>query len=267
MSKISNFMRAAALSVLALAGTSAHAALIDLGFSLDSSGSVAFGDFDTTRNALADALAVIPTSGANEYRVAVTSFSGSSTTVVAPTIVTAGSLAAIQASVRNAFYFGGTTNTAGAITALSDLFANTSSGFGATTLLNITTDGVPNSQVAAVAAAQAALAAGVDGISFEAIGSGVGSPSALADMAAIAGPGAGVIVTDLSAIPDATVQGFVIPISDFAGYSAAIEAKIGKIVDDTGGGTPVVPLPAGLPLLLTGMAIFAGLRAKRRAAA
>ena len=34
-----------------------------------------------------------------------------------------------------------------------------------------------------------------------------------------------------------------------------------------GGGTPVVPLPAGLPLLLTGLAIFGGLRARRRAAA
>lgn len=264
MSKIQNLFRAAVVGVFALAGGSAQAALIDLGFSLDSSGSVAFSDFDTTRQALANALSVIPVTGPNEYRVAVTSFSNGSQTVVSPTIITAANLAGIQNAVRGAFYFGGGTDTAGAITSLAGLFSGTVGGLGATTLLNITTDGVPNSQQDAEDAAQAALAAGVDGISFEAIG--FIDETALENMAAIAGPGAGVIVDDLTMIPNATVQGFVIPVSDFAGYSAAIAAKIGRIVDDTGGGTPVVPLPAGLPLLLSAIVLFAGLRAKRRAA-
>lgn len=266
MFKIPNLIRAAAVSVFALAGTSASAALIDLGFSLDASGSVGSFNFNTTRTALANALSVIPTSGPNEYRIAVTTFANGSSTIVIPTIVTAANIAALQTAVSNAVYTGGGTDTAGAITDLSNLFRLSATGYGATTLLNITTDGQPNDQAAAVAAAQAALVAGVDGISFEAVGSGISSMSALNDMAAIAGPGTGVIVTDLTALPNATVQGFVIPVSDFAGYSAAISAKIGKIVDDTGGGTPVVPLPAGLPLLLTGIAGFIGLRVRRRAA-
>lgn len=268
MFKIANLMRAAAVGAFALTGslaTSAQAALIDLGFSLDASSSVNTANFNIARAALANALSVIPTSGPNQYRVAVSTFATGFVEIVAPTILTAANVAAVQASVAAAVRTGGGTNTAGAITAMAAQFSSLPGGFGATTLLNITTDGSPNNQSAAVDAAVAAVAAGVDGISFEAVDNP--SDTTLNNMLAIARPLPSVLVTDLAAIPNATLSGFVIPVSTFEGYSAAITAKIGRIVDDTGGGTPVIPLPAGLPLLLTGLAIFGGLRARRRAAA
>jgi len=158
------------------------------------------------------------------------------------------------------------------------LFAGATGGFGDTTLINITTDGVPNSQSGAETAALDANTAGVDGISFEAVGSGVSSTSALNNMARIAGFGTtgaasgGVVVSDITAIPNATTTGFVIPVSSFAAYDAAITAKIGQIVVDTGGGgTPptdpsVVPLPAGLPLMLGVIGAFALVRRRQMAA-
>lgn len=52
----------------------AFAAVVDLGFSLDASGSVGSGNFNTVRTALAAALDSIPTTGANQYRIAVNKF-------------------------------------------------------------------------------------------------------------------------------------------------------------------------------------------------
>jgi hypothetical protein len=266
---------AAALSIAAMFGAApSHAAVIDLGFVLDGSGSVTTSQYNQARTALASALAQIPTSGDNQYRLAVTSYGSGQVTIIPPTIVTAANIASLQAVVSNAAKAGGGTDTAGAITWITNLFASTAGGLGATTLINITTDGVPNSQAAAENAALAAFNAGVDGISFEAVGTGVSSVSALANMARIAGLGTsgdattGVVVNDLSAIPNATTTGFVIPVSSFEGYQAAIAAKIGQIVIDTGGGPTdpnVIPLPAGLPLLLVGLGALAVVR--RRAAA
>ena len=56
----------------------------------------------------------------------------------------------------------------------------------------------------------------------------------------------------------------MIPVTSFEAYGAAINAKVGQIVDDT---TPpnVIPLPAGLPLLLGGLGVLALVR--RRASA
>lgn len=269
---------AGALAVAALFGgtPATQAATIDLGFVLDGSGSVSTVDYNTARSALASALSQIPTSGPNEYRIAVTSYGSSQVTVLAPTVVTAGNIAALQAAVASATKAGGGTDTAGAISYITNLFVN-AGGLGDTSLINITTDGVPNSQAATETAALTARTTGIDGISFEAVGSGVSSASALANMARIAGLGTagvvtnGVVVTDLTAIPNATTTGFVIPVSSFEAYSAAITAKIGRIVVDTGGGgTPtdpsVVPLPAGLPLMLGVIGAFALVRRRQMAA-
>ncbi len=160
----------AAASVALVGATGANAAVIDLGFSLDESGSVGAANFNLTRDALANALALIPTTGPNQYRVAVTTFSTNVTTVITPTVVTAGNLANLQASIQATTFSGGITNTSGTINTLTDLFEGV--GFGDTTLFNITTDGEPfggGDQAGALVAAQAAANAGVDGISFEAI--------------------------------------------------------------------------------------------------
>ncbi|OLS52898.1 vWA domain-containing protein [Rhodovulum sulfidophilum] len=176
----------AAICILFGAGT-ASAAVIDLGFVLDGSGSVSPYDFDSATAVLSAAPSKIPTSGDNEYRVAVTSYGLSSYTVVPPTVVTAANIASIQSTMLTAYKDGGGTDTAGAITYITDLFLD--DGLGDTTLINITTDGTPNSQYLTENAALAANTAGVDGISLEAVGSGVSSPYALSNMARIAGLG------------------------------------------------------------------------------
>ncbi len=264
---MTNFKLALAAAVgFACGASAAQSAVIDLGFSLDESGSVGINNFELTRDALAQALSIIPTSGNNQYRVAITTYSNirNQEVVVQPTIVTAASIGGIQSSLQATAYSGGSTCTSCAIKTLSNLFANSATGFGDTTLINITTDGSPDSQSASEQAALEAIAAGVDGISFEAVGTGINSQNQLNAMADIAKPDTSVIVTDINNIPNATQVGFVIPVASFADYEAAIKAKIGQIVIDTGD----VPLPAGLPLLLTGFGAIGALRwrNKRKAA-
>lgn len=254
----------------AFGSTSAKAALIDLGFVLDGSGSVSSSNYNTARTALSQALDKIPLSGTNQYRIAVISYGSSNRTVLEPTILTADNIAAVKSTVASAVKAGGGTNTGAAITYITSLFANSVGGLGATSLINITTDGAASSQSAAETAARNAHLAGIDGISFEAVGTGVSSLAAQRNMARIAGLGtsndfnAGVIVSDLNSIPNATQTGFVIPVSSFEGYSAAITAKIGQIVVDTGGGeVSPVPVPAALPLLLSGIAVIGMVRRRR----
>lgn len=263
---ILKFAKVAAVGVAALFAVPASAATIDLGFSLDGSGSVGNANFNLTRDALADALASIPTSGDNVYRIAITQFGSDIGTIVPPTRITsAADLTAVQTSLRAASRISGTTNTAGALLNLRDLFVN-DGGFGDTTLFNITTDGAPNSQSAAIDAANAIIASGVDGLSFEAISATNSQLNALLELARPFDPDA-TVITDLANIPNATQTGFVIEVANFGDYEAAIQAKIGRIITDTSGGPSPVPLPAGLPLLLTGLAGFAALRRTRRKAA
>ncbi|MGJ8681672.1 VWA domain-containing protein [Paraglaciecola sp.] len=257
------------LTIIALGGTllfgatSANSAIINLGFSLDESGSVGTSNFNTTRDALADALAVIPTTGGNQYRLAVTTFSSSHTTVIAPTIVTAANIVGLQAQLVATSFSSGGTDTAGAINYLTSLFNPFITDL---TLFNITTDGSPSSQGAAETAALNAHNSFVDGISFEAVGSGINNVSALNNMARIAGLGTagdvnnGVVLSAGDSIPNAETTGFVIPVATFADYEAAINAKITQIVEDTGGSTDV-PAPSSLALFAISL-IALGLKRK-----
>lgn len=265
-----------AMAISAFAAGESRGAIIDLGFMLDGSFSVSSTQYNQASTALSQALGQIPTSGANQYRLAVTSYGSSSgVDIVAPTIVTAANQATIQTQVASAAKAGGTTNTSGAITYMFDLF-NDDGGLGDTTLFNITTDGSPNSQSATGDAAFTAWQSGVDGISFEAVGSGVSSSSAQNNMAQVAGLGtsgdstAGMVLSPGDAIPNATTTGFVIPVADFDAYADAINAKVEQVVIDTGGGdgSPnVIPLPAGMPLMLAGIGAFAFMRRRQIRAA
>lgn len=262
--------RMTAAAVLAFTASTANAAIINLGFALDESGSVGSSNFVLTRDALADALIAIPTSGDNQYRLAVTAFSSSSNhkQIIGPTIVTAANLAGLQAALKLESYSSGSTDTAGAIDFLVSLFTPFSSDL---TLFNITTDGSPNSQTGAENSALAAYNAFVDGISFEAVGSGINNQTALARMARIAGLGTagdatnGVVVANMASIPNAATTGFVIPVSDFAGYSAAINAKIVQIVQDTGGGSNV-PAPSTIAVMSLALLAFGARKVKHRRA-
>jgi hypothetical protein len=155
------------------------------------------------------------------------------------------------------------------------LFQNSSTGLGDTTILNITTDGSPNNQTAAENAALAAFNAGLDGLSFEAVGTGLSSSFArnnMADIASLGTTGAlgnAVVLDPGDSLPNATQTGFVIGVTDFNDYEDAIAAKIGQVVIDTGGGDGnpnVIPLPAAGWLLLAGIGAL-GVMRRRQAAA
>lgn len=248
------------------------AAVIDLGFAIDESGSVSgtatTGELGLLRGGLASALDLIPSVGApnnpNTYRVSIVRFASSAGTLVAPTIIDDTTRAEIQNTLLTASRFSGGTNIPSSIfQLLSELCPDLGAGNNCaadTTLFNIATDGAGGDPT--ISANPAAIAAGVEGISYEAIGGGL-SPAAIANFA-YPTPA---IVVDADNIPNPLTQGFVVAVANFEDFESAIAAKVGRIVQDTGGGgTTVIPLPAGLPLLLTAFAGLFGLRRFRKVA-
>lgn len=251
-----------------MSATSASAAIIDLGFALDESSSVGSSNFTTTKNALAAALDNIPTSGDNQYRIAVVTFNGAAYTEVGPTIVTASNKASLKTQIQNINYNGGGTSIHAAVNLLTSLFTGMEGGLGATTLFNIATDGESTASSLQNAAA-AASTAGVDGISYEAIGEGANTSRLLTacyagTYTASSSPSPTCsLVQDVNNLPNATEEGFVLTVENFAGFTDAIDKKVRQVVDDTGGDNGVIPLPAGLPLLLSALGL-GGLVARRK---
>jgi hypothetical protein len=268
---------AAALSIAAMFGAApSHAALIDLGFVFDRSTSINSTDFALARTALANAIALIPVDNPDvQYRIGVASFGTNGRTEVAPTILTAATQATVLASINAMTQVGGgATAMADGIDRLVADFAALAGGLGDFSLMNMTTDGQPNnlrdvgttgnSFTDTVNAAADAAAAGWDSLSIEAVGSGANSVSALTFLSSIAFPTPVQIVASGGALPNPLVNSFVLQVTDFGAYGDAIAAKVRRIVDDTGGGSAVVPLPAAGWMLL---AALGGLTVLRRRSA
>ncbi|WP_281932443.1 VWA domain-containing protein [Roseibium album] len=241
----------------------AEATIINLGFAIDSSGSVGSSGWNTQITGLAAALDSIPTSGANQYRVGVVAFNSGARTLVSPTIVTAGNIAGIKTAITTAAFSSGGTFIGAGINRLVSDFNGAGYLASETSLMNVTTDGIslPTSDAAA---RDAALLAGWEGISAECIlvcanENSVGSQRLLNT---VVSPVPALFVTNTNALPNPLTQSFVLKINTFDDYEAAIKAKVGKIVTDTGGGPTVVPLPAGLPLLLGGLSVLYAVRRK-----
>ncbi|MFA5539741.1 MAG: vWA domain-containing protein [Gemmobacter sp.] len=254
-------------------GSSSFAAtIVNLGFAIDHSGSIVDNinrpDFTRQKQGLANALALIPTDNPDvQYRVGVISFGGSVHTLAGPTLInSAADITTIQEAITSFNRSSPGVNTSwtytgDAINALTGMFSDIDSTL---TLFNLSTDGSPNGPNNWEAASANAFAAGVDSISFEMIGSfGQAQINTMLDLA---GPDA-IHITDAADLPNATEQGFVFEVASFEDYEAAIAAKIGQIVEDTGGGTTPIPLPASLPLLLAGLGLVGGLRLRRKHAA
>ncbi|MEM6579180.1 MAG: VWA domain-containing protein [Pseudomonadota bacterium] len=263
----------ALVSVMSFASSAADAKTIDLGFALDESGSVSLSDFNLSTSGLANALDEIPTSGPNQYRISVVIFSSSARTVVDPTVVTAGNIDSLKTTISGISKFGGGTDADRAIDLLTANF--TGVGLGDESYFNLATDGFTPSNALADSAA-AAVAAGIDGLSFEAVGSGASTSQLLRSCyggSSFSDPGSGntasgcSLVTDPNNLPDATQEGFVLTVDNFTDFQGALRSKVESIVDDTGGGGDpnVIPLPAGLPLMMAGLGAFAFLRRRSKA--
>lgn len=255
MNVIRSLRNTAAAFALAAAALPASAAVTtQLGFLVDGSGSIGSANFGLMRTAYAAALNALPTDGTVE--VTLYRFQGNGAdAIIAPTIVTAGSLAGLVASVNAMAFLGGGTPTTEGITAISGAMlgsANYSTGL--RSIINLGTDGVPNNQATAIAAALAARNGGIDAMTAEAIGSF--DSGAIRDMvfSPLLGPcnNCGTVLLAGSVPPDPmTSNPWVLPVATFQQFEAALLAKVRA-------STGQVPEPGSMALLaLSLMGMFA----------
>jgi hypothetical protein len=235
-----------------------------LGFALDGSGSVSFANFVIQRDGLAQAFNAIPTD--STVQVTVVQFASTARVEVAPTLIdSAATLANVIAQIQGIGKLGGGTNAAAALNLLTNQMVGAATG--GDSLINLSTDGIISTGTT-IAAANAAKAAGIDSVTAEAIGQFANTANLLR---VVYGPtsnpddGSAVLLPQNSAtIPNPLGGGaaWVLPVSDFAAYGPAVQAKIQAIV--------VPPQPVSEPgsLAMLGLGLLgAGFAARRRRAA
>ncbi|MEX0339051.1 MAG: vWA domain-containing protein [Arenibacterium sp.] len=256
-------LAATAFAVSSLVGSISHAANIDLAFIMDASGSVGSGNFNAAMDSLADALAAsIPVGGPDTYRIGVVTFSNTATLTTLKTINTQMDLDMAVADIRAEGFIGSTTNYKAAF----DLTRTSFGALGDSSIVNMMTDGEPcclsTSNSDAVSARNDLKAAGWDSLSFESVTSGADN-AFLSRLAFDTGGDGGMIIDDPADINDPLNEAFVLKVASFGtAYDAAISTKVQKIVDPD-----PIPVPAALPLLAGGLALFGFVGRRRRAAA
>ena len=252
---------------LALILSSASALAIpvtQLGFILDASGSVSSSNYNLMRSGLNSALAGLPTDSSVE--ITVVTYATGSSVVVAPTVLTAVSLMGIQSAITTHIKTGGGTNTGGGIdTTVAAMIGSANfADPGTTSLINLMTDGVPNSQSAAETASANAATAGIDALSIEAIGSGVSSATALANQLLVTFPAtATILAVNETNISNPLGGSWVVPVSDFTALAAVLDAKVQASITPPGG---TVPEPSTLALFAISLIGFGLSSGKRRRA-
>jgi hypothetical protein len=240
-----------------IAATPSHAAVTQLGFILDRSGSIGSPNWTTIVNGLASAVnTLIPIDGT--YEISVVSFSSGAFIDVNSVLVTsAATRSAVATSIANIVFTGGSTNFAAAFnsmqTALTDGVCSnygtapcTTPTTAAASYVNFSTDGVPDNNAAGEAARNALITAGIDNISIEGIGGGVNAANLQNNYCYPQ-------VCDTTIPFSFPAQGFYIAVADAQAYANAIGTKI-RVV------TGQVPEPGSLALAGLGLLGLFGMR-------
>lgn len=245
------FAGLAVAASIGMAAAPVKADTIQLGFILDSSGSIGSSNWNIIRQGLSDAIDLIPVDGTTQYEVSIVTFGNAVATPVANYLITD---AASRDTLSNqvaalTFMNGSSTNYAIAFNAMTDALDNTIANATAS-YVNFATDGAQNAGGTGVPERNALIAAGVDNISIEGIGGGVDANDLQTNFC-YPGP------CDTTVPYNFPAQGFYIGVANAQGYADAIGSKV-RIV------TGQVPEPQMIALLGIGLLGLTPLMRRRR---
>lgn len=222
------FLVTLSLAAAQITAVGAQDGITQLAMVLDGSGSISPGDWQIMRNGLADAVETcLPDTGIVELTVI--QFSSTVVTHVPPTVITSANKASVATSIRGMAQLGALTiMDLGFDEAVAQVTGSPNFATAKKQVINISTDGIPQSTTNAEAARDRAISAGFDEIDAEAVGFGP-DLAWLRDGIVYPQPGE-IYGGTYPPLPDNPDPGWVFYVADFQEYADTVCKKIEEIV-------------------------------------